>query len=186
MDERPSEPELKKLLEQLNDQNGHKRIVAAESVQRQRLTDPDIVNRLQWLASNDPLRVVRDTARSTLIQLGIAPPAGEELKPEAPPLSRNKKIRNLLIGFAGWYIANGLFWYSQFGGSTNTNTNGEYIIANLILFPINLLVLIILSAIKSTRWVGLGILVALALNLLLALIVGTSINGWCFIPFYVK
>ena len=102
----------------------------------------------------------------------------EELKDWREWLRKNNQI---LYGFFGWYLINGLIWL--YISSLNQM---ESIFNNLFIFPINLLALIILSVNKRTRKIGLGILIALALNLLLSLIVGLSINGICFIPFYVK
>jgi hypothetical protein len=93
-----------------------------------------------------------------------------------------RKNDQILYGFFGWYLINSIIWLliiSNLG-------YGEYVFLNLFIFPINLLALIVLSARKSTRKIGLGILLALALNLFLSLLVGLSVNGVCFIPFYVK
>ena len=109
--------------------------------------------------------------------------AAAEPQPEGLPLSKNERTRQFLVGFVGWYLANGLTWYALVRGSNNA---GEGVFMNIILFPINLLALIILSAIKRTQRVGLGILAALALNLGLSLVLAASINGFCFIPFYVR
>ncbi len=57
---------------------------------------------------------------------------------------------------------------------------------NLLLFPGNLFALTLLTVIRSTRWVGFGILAALALNLYVSLVLGVTMNGLCFIPFMIK
>jgi len=92
-----------------------------------------------------------------------------------------RKNDQILYGFFGWYLINSIIWLL-----ISTRGYAEYVFLNLFIFPINLLTLIVLSVIKSTRKIGLGILIALALNLLLSLMVGLTINGVCFIPFYVK
>lgn len=99
-----------------------------------------------------------------------------------PTMAWLRKNAQLLSGFFGWYIVNGLIWY--FIG--NPNGSGESIFLNLYIFPANLLVLIILSANKRTRKTGLGIFYALALNFALATLLGVFFNGVCFIPFYLK
>lgn len=120
------------------------------------------------------------------------PPTKEPPKPEKPPLSRNQKISRFLIGFLGWYILNGLYWYitephGLDGDSTFTGANFYAVLSiNLFLFPSNLLALIVLSTIPPTRWVGFGILIALALNLAISIVEGVAFNGWCFIPFFIK
>jgi len=55
---------------------------------------------------------------------------------------------------------------------------------NLVLFPANILVLIVLAVIRPVRTVALGILAALAVNLLIALAVGATQQGFCFVPFF--
>jgi hypothetical protein len=94
-------------------------------------------------------------------------------------LRRNAQI---LYGFFGWYLINGLIWL-LLGLSPNEGYN---IFVNIYIFPLNLLALIVLSVNKSTRKIGLGVLIALALNLLLSLVVGLGLNGVCFIPFFVE
>jgi len=99
-------------------------------------------------------------------------------------LRRNAQI---LYGFFGWYVINGLIWLILVNVNMDSSGGGPpaYVILNLLIFPANLLALILLAAGKRTRKMGLGILAALALNLLLSLLFGMLINGVCFIPFYI-
>jgi len=90
-----------------------------------------------------------------------------------------QKNRYQIAGFFGWYVINIMIWL--LAGSTPGNDADIFI--NLLLFPANILVLIILAIIKSARRVASGVLVALAFNLLVSLVMGASLNGWCFIPF---
>lgn len=78
-------------------------------------------------------------------------------------------------GFIGWYVINGLL----------------YLIPRItsffmFLFFTNILVILTLILTKETRYVGLGTIIALALNFLVSLILGVFFNGVCFVPFYVK
>ena len=57
-------------------------------------------------------------------------------------------------------------------------------ISNIYILPANLIALIILAFVR--RRVALGILVALAVNFVIAIILGLFINVICFIPFFVK
>jgi hypothetical protein len=96
----------------------------------------------------------------------------------APPAPFTFNLKEFLGGFFGWFLVNGLIWLIVGGPGENFNAA-----INLFIFPINLLALIILSIIKRTRNIGLGILSALAFNLLLSLVLGTALNGFCFVPF---
>ncbi len=91
-----------------------------------------------------------------------------------------QKNRQILYGFVGWYICNGLIYYVQRAGD-------QYLFGvGLFTFPANLLVLIVLALIKATKKIALGIVAALALNFLLDLAFGSIGNSFCFIPFYVR
>jgi hypothetical protein len=86
-----------------------------------------------------------------------------------------RKRPQILYGFVGWYLVNGAFYLIP--GAIN------FFFA---LFLANIIVLIVLVLIKETRMVGIGILIALALNFLVSLVLGIFFNGVCFVPFYVK
>jgi hypothetical protein len=101
-----------------------------------------------------------------------------------PVVKWPEKNKSVLVGFFGWYVLNGLFWLSQ--GNPSMTSLWRAQIANVFIFPLNLLTLLILAAIKSTRKIALGILIALAVNLFLSLLVGAFLNGVCFVPFYLK
>jgi len=175
MAEEPNENAIAKLLEDLRSSEGPRRKAAAEIIAQKKMDDPQLVSELERLSTNDPLVYVQHAAEQALKTL--RPPPEREL-------SRNEKIRHLAIGFFGWYIINGIIWFIMLGGGSGGG--GYDYFGGLFTFPANMLVLIILSAIKSTRRIALGILVALALNLLIALVLGVSINGICFIPFYIR
>jgi hypothetical protein len=94
--------------------------------------------------------------------------------------SQKQKYNDFAIGFAGWYLLNGLAWLLV--GYEYGWLEGTYGIPNLLLFPANAILLIIFLVMR--RWIGLGILGALALNLLIALVMGILINGACAVPFW--
>ncbi len=102
-------------------------------------------------------------------------------KTAAPPLSPAEKRRDFFIGFVGWWVVNGALWLGLTGGE-GLGLGGFGILLNLLLFPANLLMLIVLAFIR--RWIALGGLAAIAVNLLIALIMGVTLAGFCFIPFF--
>jgi len=85
----------------------------------------------------------------------------------------------VLYGFFGWYLVNGLIWMA-FGGPYRW----EFASPNLYIFPANLLTLILLAVVKRTRKIAMGILLAIALNLVISLLLGLVFNGVCFVPFF--
>jgi hypothetical protein len=109
----------------------------------------------------------------------------EQLPDDKLPTSeinpRRKRIM-FIAGFLGWFVVNGLAWFLLAEG----NFSGSYAIPNIIILPANVIVLLILTIKRSTRPIGQGILVALAVNLLIALIIGVMGNGLCFVPFFLK
>ncbi|MGE5251503.1 MAG: hypothetical protein ACM3QS_14975 [Bacteroidota bacterium] len=101
------------------------------------------------------------------------PPQPEKLPPGPKPvLTREQKLKRFLIGFLGWWIVNYPVW-ALFGGG--------YGMIGLITFPANIIVLIILAF--RQRWVALGMLAAIAANLLISIMLGVTYMGLCFIPF---
>lgn len=91
------------------------------------------------------------------------------------PRDGGRKNIDLIAGFVGWYLFNGLAWL--------LNSNDDNGLA-CFLFPLNMIVLIVF--LMRRRWIGLGILGALALNLLIALVLNTMVNGTCAVPFWVS
>lgn len=90
-------------------------------------------------------------------------------------------IIDFVAGFGGWYLLNGLVWLLI--GYNYGWLEGTYGVPNLLLFPLNVILLIVFLIFR--RWIGLGILGALALNLLIALVMSIVVNGVCAVPFWV-
>ncbi len=109
-------------------------------------------------------------------------PVEEEPLPK-PVLTTAVKRRNFLVGLLGWYCVNGLLWFALSGGGFDatdaTNSN-----AICFLLPANILLPIVLGIIKPTRWFALGMLSAIALNFVVALVLGVFVNALCFVPFF--
>ncbi len=104
-------------------------------------------------------------------QTGQAPAA----RPPAPPFYRQI---DFWLGFTGWYLANGLVWQGMGGAS------GERVILNGLILPANLVALLIAAFIRR-RFAG-GMLAAVAVNLIIAILVGAFMNATCAIPFFVR
>jgi hypothetical protein len=98
-------------------------------------------------------------------------------------VSRQEQYIDFAIGFGGWYLLNGLAWlligYDRYGW-----LGSDYGIPNLFLFPLNVILLIVFLIFR--RWIGLGTLGALAINLLIALVMSIVVNGVCAVPFWVS
>ena len=97
-----------------------------------------------------------------------------------PPAPRGKfRISGTYIaGFLGWFLVSWLF-YSQ------VSRDGEtLLICGGAMFPVNLIILALL--IKFQRLAGLGMLTALAVNMLVSMILQLWTNAFCFLPFYVR
>ena len=92
---------------------------------------------------------------------------------ETSPEDRNFIF--LLGGLLGWFLVNGLIWLAMGKDAWDFG---------IPLFFGNLLAMIILLAVPSTRKIGQGILIAWAVNFILALILGAFFNGLCLIPFF--
>jgi hypothetical protein len=99
--------------------------------------------------------------------------------PASPKPGRKQWIM-FAAGFLGWYLINGPFWLLFPVGK------GENIILGILTLPANVIVLTILSSVKGTRWIGFGILAAIAFNLVISLIMGLVVQGLCLIPFFTK
>ena len=93
---------------------------------------------------------------------------------ESSPEDR-KKLIHRIGGLLGWFLVNGLIWLIL--------SEGAYELGILLFFA-NLVVLLFLILNRPTRWIGQGILMAWAVNFVLALLVGSFFNGLCLIPFY--
>jgi sugar lactone lactonase YvrE len=106
-----------------------------------------------------------------------------ETAPAAPEADRRRKYILFASGFLGWYLVNGLLWLAVTRDGFSMEGSG---MLNLCFLPINLILLVVFSRKHSIRFIGLGILSALAVNLFISLILGMATNAGCFIPFFIK
>jgi hypothetical protein len=91
--------------------------------------------------------------------------------------SSKEQIIDFVVGFVGWFLLNSTGWLLT--GAVLEETD----MANLLFLPLNVIVLIVFLIIR--RWIGFGILAAVALNLIISLIIGATIQATCAIPFWV-
>lgn len=98
---------------------------------------------------------------------------------ETPSPSPYYTEADFWVGFVGWYVVNALAWVVL-----GRNSYGYSLSVNLLFLPINALVLLI-TARKRPRFAA-GLLAAIALNFILALISGAFTNAVCAIPFFIR
>ena len=88
-------------------------------------------------------------------------------------------------GFGGWFLVNGLLWGWIFGlDSQAMGGNEEGYFLFIIPFPLNIAFVIVLARNIKFRPIAGGILAALAVNLVVSLVRGIYLNGFCLIPFF--
>ncbi len=177
------EAEIQRLLTQLDSEDPFLRRQAAEAALAHEPRDERVLDKLKTVAVDDPDPAVRSAAAQALRSAGVEPPPEPVQKPEAPappaePIPRAVKWRGFLIGFAGWFLVNGLLWFLASRGGYEGNLM-------VLVWLANPLLLLILAIIKPTRRVALGMLSALALNLLIALARNMVFNAMCGLPFWI-
>ena len=98
---------------------------------------------------------------------------------EQAPTPRGKfRITWLFVaGFLGWFLVSWLLFLLF------DKDFGTLFVFGLAIIPINLIVLALL--LKFQRQAGLGMLSAVAANLLISMIFQLWMNATCFIPFFV-
>lgn len=80
-----------------------------------------------------------------------------------------QKYGQQIMGFIGWFVVASLLAPISFG---------------LITTPATLICLLLFARSKTSKGIAGGILTAVALNFVISLARGLSLNGFCFIPFY--
>ena len=83
-------------------------------------------------------------------------------------------------GFLGWFIIYGLIWWKM----VPIELPGAVFWYDLCLLPINMILMIVLAVSKKTRLIGLGILAAMAVNLIIALLMGVGLDAIFNVPFF--
>ena len=111
------------------------------------------------------------------------PPPAPSPKPAFTLTPDQQNWLKFAIGFVGWYLLNGLFWLAVGGASGNYGYN---MALGIFTLPANIIVLIVLTLIRRTRWVAVGIGAALAVNFIISLFLGVVFNAMCLFPFFSK
>ena len=111
-----------------------------------------------------------------------------ENPPKKPktPLTRNEKIRDLSIGFIGWWLVNGLV--GSVLSSDDVQNGDETVILrfSLLLLGVDIAQFITFIVLAFRRvWISLGILSALFINQITSIVLGLFNNVTCFIPFFI-
>ena len=98
--------------------------------------------------------------------------------------SRWEKVRYFIIGFAGWFAVAGVGALVGRQVMVVENSWGDTNLTGLILTPLNLIVPILLLALKR-RWIANGWVVAWAVNLIVGLAISQIDGGApCGFPFF--
>jgi hypothetical protein len=103
-------------------------------------------------------------------------PPGPAFTPPAPKpvLTQQQKLRRFLIGFLGWWLVNVPLYLLA---DRAQGAQGSF----LFIFTLNVIALLVMAF--ANRWVALGIVAAVALNLVISLFLGQFFNVFCWIPF---
>ncbi len=181
------ESETQRLLAQLDSQDASVRREAAKAALAHEPRDERILEKLKDVAADDPDPAVRWSAAKALLQAGIELPeetwqkVGPPIAPATPGPTAIKWL-GFLIGFAGWFLMNAGLWLLLLSLTVSQIT----LVLVILALPANLILLSMLALIKQTRWMALGVLSALALNLVITLVLGLFANAICGIPFFIK
>lgn len=101
--------------------------------------------------------------------------------PQSPRPSDRAEVIDFLAGLVGWYVINGAaYWLATDGG----RSMGRLAYCGLAAFPIN--VVGVSVAIIKRRYLAWGMLTAIILNFIFALLLGVFVNGVCAIPFFIR
>ena len=103
-------------------------------------------------------------------------------KPPPAPMTPRQWWLLFAGGFLGWYLVYGVIWLLS-------AQDGVYYQGNIFLYAclwsVNIILIVAFAIHCDTRPVGLGILAALALNIVISLVIGLQGNAWCFVPFFI-
>ena len=100
-------------------------------------------------------------------------PVNPEPNQKPGKVKLDPRVIHFLIGFTGWSLMFFLFWPMFYGGGA------------FFILIINLLAIIYLAFHPKTRWIALGMLTAMAVNLMVSLVLGVIFNALCS-PFFGK
>lgn len=180
METQPPDPEIEKLFAELRSGDPIRQRAAAEKIAERKVLNAEIISVIKTLAQTHPDATVRYWADQSLTMSGATKlslvPGPHSVSSSAKvvePLSRRAKIVQFTIGFVGWYVVNGAIWLglAKQGGTPF-----------IVVLPINLIVLIFLAL--TWRWVALGLLSAMVLNIAISISLGLGSDSFILIPFF--
>ena len=96
--------------------------------------------------------------------------------------SRSEKVRDSVIGFAGWFVVAGVGTLIGRQFLVAQIVTGDADFTGLLLTPLNMIILILLAV--KRRWMALGWLVGYAVNLVVALVINQLGGAPCGYPFF--
>ncbi len=126
-----------------------------------------------------PIEAVAETALEPSAE-GVEPASDDqppgETPPEVEPPSVVERVLLFAAGFLGWYLLTAVVYNGMIKGEE------MIIICGGVLFPVNVILLILL--LRRRSFIGWGLLSALGVNMIVSLIMGLSTNAFCFVPFF--
>lgn len=176
----PSQGQIRQWLSNLRHPEPYLRVNAVQNLARLGTTTAEIVEAIKVVAGSDSDVAVRRVAQQALVELHVEQPgvptaaSRRSASPWQKRFDRGSRW-GTLAGFVAWYAINGLLWIGL-GRSYYSVLN------NALLFPANLAALVIFG--YALPRVGFGILLAVTLNFVVALVLGLALNGFCLIPFF--
>jgi len=115
---------------------------------------------------------------------GIVPQTPGDRPPDSSSARKFKLTWKFAVGFLGWYLVIGLIYVALI--SLDRQGYGNMKGGVFLVFPAQLIALVILFVVKQLRNIGWGMLSAIAVNLVISLILGFVGNAICFIPFPIR
>ena len=96
---------------------------------------------------------------------------------------RDEKNRDFLVGFAGWFVVNGLVFFAINSMEPPRNCTfdcglGPVFLATFVVYPVNIIALIVL--LFKRRWVAWGMLTAFAVNAAILIVSGMFFAVICY------
>ena len=96
--------------------------------------------------------------------------------------TRNEKVLDFVIGFAGWFLVNGLLYGCSFFilQQMSSDTTGSLVALLLGLIPLLANIAALIFFAFTRRWIALGMLAAFALVLVGVLLLGLVFYTICY------
>jgi hypothetical protein len=162
--------DIEALLAELHSPDASRRQAAARQVERLKLRNDEVRKALAFVADKDANFEAKSAAHQALRVIGFP----------RQQIATSRKIVDLAIGFAGWWLINGAVWLW-----VPKDPQGYYLILLMYVLPINFIVMALLLLLR--RWVGLGVLLTYVVNLVIGLIF-SSLSGpgtICWVPCFI-